>query len=229
MSPTVHTLPWFTDFTLVVAVFAAGLVLCHTLFIRFFPLGAIAWKRIDYVWLAMAFVGLVSAVGAGKELLTRNMLNMETERLESARDHVEAQAQHGPSRLVCRDVVHEERYQSKADFERLQRELKAQCSWFRTVLLYFQANGQQDFHYAKPYPSGGEQEAYRIFSQDLKGYNEEVREVQNLRMMAKMTELEISAKLLGPLVLALALALRMTKVTAEIIAEKQKNRSDTKV
>ncbi len=222
MNATDPTLPWFTDFSLVIAVFAASLVLCHILFIRVFPLGSIAWKRVDYIWLAMAFIGLVSAVGSGKELLTKNMLNIETGRLQIARDHLEGQAQHGPSSLVCRELVHNNTYQSKADFQRLQNEFNAQCSWFRTVLAFIQATGQQEFHYEKSYPRGGEQEAYKIFAQDLKGYNDEVREVKKLRRMAQITDLDIFARLLGPVVLVLALALRMTKVTAEINVEKKK-------
>jgi hypothetical protein len=222
-------LPWFTDFYLVIGVFIVALILCHVLLVSIYPRSAIYWKRVDYVWLSMACIGLVSSVGAGKEVIMKHAIGTEIKRLNDARDHFLYVAKEDAASLVCRKLDHNETRQSELDFKKYQEEFNAQCSWFKVVESYanalLQEQPPEEFHYSTSYPDGGEQEAYKQYLAAEKIYNDEVRSVRQLSRMSAMTPLEERAKLFGPIVLALALALRITKVTADVEEEKKKRRA----
>jgi hypothetical protein len=222
-------LPWFTDFYLVIGVFIVALVLCHVLLIFIYPRSAIYWKRVDYVWLSMACIGLVSSVGAGKEVIMKNAIGTEIKRLNNARDHFLYVTKEEAASLVCLKLHRNEATQTELEFKKYQEEFAAQCSWFKVVESYLNALLQEqpseEFHYSTIYPQGGEQEAYKQYLVAEKIYNDEVQSVRQLNRMSAMTPLEERAKLFGPIVLALALALRITKVTADVEEEKKKRRA----
>ena len=222
-------LPWFTDFLWVIAVFVAFLLLCHVAFIRVLPLSSTAWKRVDYIWLSMAFVGLIGSVGNGREYVAKNLLEMETHRLESARDFIEGRARFGTSGAICREFVRSEFAPPPQEFERIQNGYNSQCKWFRKALVLIQAsasslnelNAQVLFG---PYPAGGDQGTYTLFSDAVAQYNADVKNVAQFRTATETTAFEAFIRLLGPVAIALALALRMTKVTAEIKSDKKKTK-----
>ena len=220
-------LPWFTDFRWVIAWFVAFLLLCHVAFIRVFSLSSTAWKRVDYIWLSMAFVGLIGSVGNGREYIAKNLLKMEIHRLESAHDFVEGRARFGTSEAICREFVRSEFSPPPQEFERIQNGYNSQCKWFRKALALIQTsapslhelNAQVLFG---PYTAGGDQETYRLFSDAVARYNAGVKNVAQLRRETETTAFEAFIRLFGPVTIALALALRMTKVTAEIKSDKKK-------
>ena len=222
-------LPWFTDFYLVIGVFIGALILCHMLLIFIYPQSAIYWKRVDYVWLLMACIGLVSSVGAGKEVILKNAIGTEIKRLNNARDHFLYVTKDEAASLVCFKVNRNEATQTELEFKKYQEEFDAQCSWFKVVESYLnvllQEQPSEEFHYSTSYPHGGEQAAYKQYLVAEKIYNDEVHSVRQLNGMSAMTPLEERAKLFGPIVLALALALRITKVTADVEEEKKKHRA----
>ena len=54
-----YPLPAATRVPFLLSALAVALVLFHIILIRLWPLGKTAWKRVDYVWLSMAFIGVV--------------------------------------------------------------------------------------------------------------------------------------------------------------------------
>lgn len=222
------SLPWFTSFAWTLMIFIGGLVTFRVLFLHVAPLTSIGWKRVDYIWLSMALLGLLGAVGAGREVVAKNVLNLEKFRLESTRRYAEGRADFGTSIAVCRQFVRSEFSPPVELFDALQREFDSQCAWFKKASKALMEKAREEpapIDFSATFgvaPAGGDRQIYESFQNSINGYNAAVKDVQTLQQQAKPTELELMVRLLGPLLVALALALRITKVSAEIRSELSK-------
>jgi hypothetical protein len=115
-----------------------------------------------------------------------------------------------------------------AEFERLQSEFDAMCAWFReaatrtptelakrTPLTLEQLGGGSP-------PSGADQFYVESAAEELKLYNSALGAVGRLKEPAVRSEGEATLAIVGPFLLAVALALRITKVTGEIRLDRGK-------
>lgn len=221
------SLPWFTDFKTIFFVFLIFLLIFHILFIKIFQFSSIAWKRIDYIWLSMAFFGMLSSVGSGREVVSKNMLELERNWLNSQRELIVDNLKSGTSIAVCRQFIQSQYSPPPDEFKKMQMEYDAQCEWFKNSHTRFQAlqndSNDLDLHTLfGVYPAGGEQDRYKSLLDLVNKYNLQLNSVKNLEVSARTTDFELFVRLLGPAFLAIALAMRMTKVTAEVISEKAK-------
>jgi hypothetical protein len=220
-------LPWFTNFGWIFLFFIVCLIACHVILLRFFPLGSIAWKRVDYIWLSMALLGLLSGVGTARKIFAETYVQAEKRRIESFYEAADLFADHATSKnAICLERAPAQ-FGDSASEER-QREYLAQCEWFKKALAslkgvpaFVELDPRVVFD---PYPTGGDQEAYREFFDFFSSYNSQVKALSPLLEESKPTVFENIVRFLGPLAIAFALALRMTKVSAEITGEKSKRK-----
>lgn len=220
-------LPWFTNTWKVVGLFLLFLCVCHVVLIRWRPIGSIAWKKVDYVWLSMAFIGILGSIGNGRGIVANNMLKLEMGWLESSRSYVESMANDGTSPSICRKFIPSTLFSPK-ELAQVQGEFDAQCRWFREAYSTIKNLPKTVTKISAttllaPYPSGGDQSHFKFLSDAIVAYNANVERVIELQNEAKENQFETILRLLGPAVVALALALRITKVTAEIISERAKS------
>lgn len=222
------TLPWFTSQAWILGIFVAALAVFHILFIRVFPLSTIGWKRADYIWLLMALMGLIGAVGTGRAVIADNLLNHRESRIEGAFNLMKMGADFGTSRAICRQFVQSE-FIPPEGLERIQREFDAQCEWFRAVVAKLNEIKHLDPAPIDPIkmfgaqPSGGEEQTYKSFSESIITYNSTVEHIKSLERAKEPSDIELLLRFLGPALLAVALALRITKVTGEIHLGKSDN------
>lgn len=220
-----ETMPWFTNFWWIFGIFAIATLIFHAIFIWRWKLKAVDWKRVDYVWLSMALIGLVSTVGNGRELLARNLLQIEQSRLASLYEHMRYQARVGLPEPLCFASENPSKFQSPEVARQRAREFGSQCAWFKKVSAVLDASDSPKklaYDGFGPFPAGGDQNAHARFTEVVELFNSETDRVDHLAAEAKSTDFEEIARLLGPALIALALALRITKVTAEVKAELHK-------
>lgn len=220
------TLPWFTSFWAIVVLFLVLLIIFHLLLIRFFPPSQIWWKKIDYIWLAMAFLGITTSVDAGRQIIGGNFLWAETARLDGARDYVGSSLESGQSIALCRQFIPSPLFTAK-ELAKTQSEFDAQCQWYRhmAVAIKMLLIEEASINLGKfpAYPPGGDQQIHELLKKSISVFNQQAEVVSSLRTEMAASDFEKFLRLIGPAVLAAALALRMTKVTAEVVAEKAKS------
>lgn len=222
-----YQFPWLTEFGWIFLIFVAALITFHFTLIRKSPLSSVQWKQVDYVWLLMALIGMLGTVGSARELIANNLLDLANHRRAFSYQTVESRLQFGTSEAICRKFERSEFSPPGEEFDRLQNEYDLQCKFFQRAvdLLKAKAAHQEPLDLIQlfgQYPIGGDQQVYENLRDATTIYNENLEVVATLQEKAQVTELESFMRLVGPLLIALALALRMTKVTAEVVAEKKK-------
>jgi len=112
-----------------------------------------------------------------------------------------------------------------------QNEFDKQCAWFKKALVSLQKLDAKNhtpvdiMSLAGEHPAGGDDWAYKSFAESVVSYNESLARVAKLEEERKLSLFEQLLQVLGPCILVIALALRITKVTGEISLESAKNRS----
>jgi hypothetical protein len=219
------TLPWFTNLLAILGLFFILWLIFYLLLIVFFPQSQIWWKKIDYVWLAMAGLGIMTSVDAGRQIVGGNLLWIESARLDGTRDYIESSLQAGQSTALCRQFLPSALFTAE-ELAIRQSEFDAQCLWYRHMGVAIKRliieEDSIDLSKFPPYPSGGDQQISQRLKESVSFFNKQVQVVSSLRKEMAASDLEKFLRVIGPVALAAALALRMTKVTADVRAEKTK-------
>lgn len=220
--------PWHASKFVIFLVFIVSLIIFHLCLILKWQLSSISWKQVDYIWLLMAFLGIMGAIASNRQMMASTQVAYAELRLKSAQSDVMGRAQFGLSNVVCGKFLHTEYSPPLEDFNRMQKEHSEQCEWFKALN---EKLGKISTPYMQPMriadlvgirPQGGSAFAYENFDKAIENYNAAFKEYQAAVYETEATLFELILKQLGPLLIALALSLRITKVSAEIIAEKEK-------
>lgn len=173
-------------------------------------------------------LGMLGAVGGSRQTIADNLFKLEMHRVQSSREFVLNQAEFGTSVAVCRQFIHSEASPPPEQFKKLQRDFDTQCEWFKKALIKLKSLNKSDTELLDPtklfdpVPEGGDRSIYKVFLDSIIVYNTTFSGAQSFEREAKPSELELIIRMLGPVLLAVALALRITKVTAEIRTERSK-------
>lgn len=221
-------LPWFTSQWWILCVFIISWAMFHVLLVHVFPLSSIRWKQVDYAWLAMAFIGIISNISGNRATIAENLQSMANARSAAAHYEVMDSAEFGTSIAICRQFF-ASKYSPPPDvMEKTQREFNAQCEWFKKVkdALHLREKGSEkkieiDRLAGEP-PTGGEDWAYSRLKQSVARYNESLEDLKSLNEAKSISEVESVLQFLGPLFISFALALRITKVSGEVALERKR-------
>lgn len=230
MHDTDLTLPWFTSQWWIFCVFIVSWAIFHVLLVRLFPLSSIRWKQVDYVWLAMALLGIIGSVSGNRAVIAENLQSMATARSTFALREVMNSAEFGTSIAICRQFVTSEFSPPPDVMEKTQRQFNAQCDWFKKVsevLRAYEKDSAKQIDIVRLVgepPTGGEAWAYSRFAQSVALYNDSLEDLDSLNKAKSNSGIESVFRFLGPLLIALALALRITKVSGEVALERQRER-----
>lgn len=176
----------------------------------------------------MALLGVLSAIGSNRVVVAQNLVGNSEARAESARRDLLERAKFGASPAICRTFVASQFSPPPAELARMQREFDEQCKWFKGLVKALEAlpseklrlEGILELSGARP--RGGEPWAYESLDAGVEGLKSSLEELNQLRSEAQVGGLELALRFLGPYLLVLALALRMTKVTAEVRGERRR-------
>lgn len=207
-------------------VFAFFYYLCCWTLISVFPLGEVGWKKVDYLWLALASMALVSAT----QVVRVDWFQTDF--------HLAQSAESGLQRRVMADIddlLAPE--QCKSAPQRLEPQDAAQvaslCERFATlprmadgrlstlgVAQVEQALESLQGEYSSPLVSQWLERIGTDFSEQ-KRQREEVR---RLHQLTQASQAEKTYSYCSPLLLVIALALRAAKVTGEVLLKAPRRR-----
>lgn len=177
----------------------------------------------------MTLIGITGAVSSNRADISNQLLISAETRMKSSLDWVYQMAEDGGTQIVCRTFTQTQLPPPSPDFDRLQQELKAQCDWLKKIdkaLGPRSARAEVSINILKavgPPPAGGEQSITKAMTDAIDGYNAALVEVAELRVAGQASTFELIIRFIGPVLLAMGLALRVTKVKGEILIERQKH------
>ena len=205
--------------------FVAALVIFHLLLVWPRNLSKRRWKYVDYVWLLVASLTIVSFSSDIRRQVTENKLELATQRVKSMHAIFSKLYANQPPSYVCMKFVRGEF--SPDNFDDLQEEFDRFCDWFRLFGPRFSTATLPDY---RSFPTDLLEtpnttneflvEVIGELKQQLSYYNDAVDTRMRVSRETAETEFEESIRLLWPWLFFLAVALRMTKVTGEVLHER---------
>jgi hypothetical protein len=222
-------LPFFAKLWVVGIIFIVFMVLLDLILVRWRRISAVAWKRVDYIWLGFAALGLIGAVAQSRQLTATNFLPYasQTKSLDfrNIRQYIEMEV---GSPAICRTFTRTQYSPPPEEAERILHEYNRVCEWFNQVSATFpktEPSGEIPFTSLPASP----EVTLKDLRETVAGlrvtfdyYNERARYVAMLRASTEHSDAEQALTLVSPLLLAFALALRITKVTGEVRLELKK-------
>lgn len=223
-----YTLPFFAQTTWIIGIFVGSLIAFHCILVGWLKLGKVAWKKVDYIWLAFGAIGIFASVEVPRNFVGGNLTALAESRMIGMITRLNMEVEIGKGPGFCRVFVPSEYSPPKTEFARIQKEHDAVCNWFNLLAKTLPTTAEN-----VKYPisltalpilpvDGGETFARRLkaLTQSIEGVNQQLAVIEELRASKKRNSMEEALQLLGPLLLAVAIALRITKVTGEIANEK---------
>lgn len=225
--PEYFEIPVAATLTFAVGVFLGALLSFHLLFVVWFRIGKLGWKIVDYFWLGFAALGLIGASGQATRLVATSHLSALNDLAPAIKDPVqEAVSLYAGNGYLCRTFIRSEWSPPPEEFARNQGEFDAVCKWFKDLAPLIPKDPFTVLN-TKALPP-----APVVNQTDLKAHIKTFHEalaqrerviVKHLQLaaLAKSSDGEQSLTYLSPLLTALALALRFTKVTGEIMLDRR--------
>ncbi len=219
----IFSLPFTASTWTILLIFVVLLIVFDLILVRWLKLGNFAWKIVDYIWLGVGALGLIGAASQSRQITATNFLpfavEVKTMTFQSAQQYVSG---YRGSPIICRTFTRTEFSPPPEELDRISKEYATVCTWFEQLYAVFpqtEPTGGIDptgFPVPPEVTSRDLQDIIGGFARTLDPYNVHATYVENLRRKAQRSEAETSLMIVIPLLLAIALALRITKVTGEI-------------
>lgn len=203
------------------------LLLFHWWLVSKRPLGKVGWKRIDYIWLAIAALGVIGQAGNVRMKLFSQVKETARARSQNALLDLKQQANFAVGPSVCRTFIKTENTSPNSD--EVQREYNVACSELTRLTADIRTAGidRKVGFLVDLDPLNKKTTDKQLLAtiQDLEKshsrFTESITEVNNIEDKTHMTDTEFVLLFLSPYLLVMAIALRITKVTGEIRIEKE--------
>ena len=208
----------------VFVVFVVSLALMHFVFLRLWPLGKQGWRKADYWWLAFAALGLVGGPGQVRQFIASSASTqadaMVAGRYEAAiRLATSYTSDPGP---LCVTFVRGPFSPPLDEFDRRQRQHDEGCAWIKQLVATLPEAPPKNVlpETLIGHPANLTDAAIVNMLGDVRDsfvyFNDALRQRAVLSTMERPSELELAVMMVSPILLSLALALRITKVSGEL-------------
>ncbi len=220
-------IPFYGEAVWLIAVFVVTAIVLHLLFVVAFPLNKRQLKQIDYIWILIAVIGLYGSETQIRRAFAGEYIEMGLARVRAKYDFIRYQIKAFTGPDVCRETPRSEL--TAPNTAALQKEFDAACQYGRQIfeklpnqppmaMREFDAIGLRD----RPAVSSAFLKSlYQDVDLSLETYATYLADYQRLRKINEYSELELIFAVVAPNLLAVALALRLVKVTGELKLEKQ--------
>ena len=215
-----------SSFWSLLVVFVVSLGILYLLLVRVFPLGKIGWKRVDYVWLAVAVIGLLSTSSDACRLIAENRYENQILYTALSYDAFHREVESGTGIAICREFNRTEF--SPPNLDAIQKEYNAVCNYYKDLIQHVPQklnDGKRvQFPTSLVRPDVTDKMLVRDFErlqQSFDEYEKDQTVQEGLATAKTKSDLERSATIIGPLLLTFALAFRVVKVIGEVKIEKR--------
>jgi hypothetical protein len=202
-------------------VFCVFLCIMDLLLVRLLRLSDSAWKRVDYIWLGTAVLGLVASSTQGGRLIGSNYLKTMEPVLESKYTDLRATLRSGIDGMICRSF--QRAPGSPDNLDTVIAEYDTLCRSYRMLFdklpteLPKATPSLEELGFVLPHGDDIIVGPYiNMLRSSAQSYENIRRDVVRWRGQSKQGGAEDAFLVLGPLAIAFALALRITKVTGEL-------------
>jgi hypothetical protein len=195
---------------------------CHALLLWLFPLGEVNWKRVDYIWLFAACLGVLASSGKAARFIAENQLeNFQEPVTITSYEFLRADIKSGLEGSEC--VPLRRSADSPPDFEERVKEQKTMCEQYKKLDAQMPKTVEPPFKPIKELgfvPLAGNPEyvaaPFEVVNRDAEEYERNREMYEEITEKTKSSKWENAYLAMGPLLLAIAVALRITKTTGEI-------------
>jgi hypothetical protein len=202
-------------------------LLLHIGFVWVFQLKDVTWKYADYVWLFVAALGVLAASGRAGQFIATNVLNSMIEpRTEMSYKMLRSEIRIG-RQIAC--VPRHKTSESPANFDEMYRAQQDACQ------QYIKLDAEMPDSIKEPFPpldklnfhpiTGDKQfvkTEMEIANKSAAVYEQDLAEYTKVTEKKNSSDAEDFYIAMGPLLLALAIAVRVTKTSGEIKNAKNK-------
>src|SRR5262245_28937921 len=126
-----YAFPWWANPWWMIGALAVSLLLFHCLLVWFRNLTSVGWKRVDYIWVSLAFLGVLGTVAQSREIVASNHRNLAQARAKVRFEWFKDAVAFGHSPAICRTFVRSEFSPPEEQMKELQLGYNAQCEWFK--------------------------------------------------------------------------------------------------
>jgi len=200
-------------------IFLVSWVVFDVIFVRLWPLTKRGWKKVDYVVVGVAAVGILGAAGTIRREIAKNFQSTAETRARTSYEFARYQMGNLSAPFICRTF--EKTELSPPNLSELQAEFDRVCAFGRAALnkIPTEMPKETGFPDVGAWPDVKSGMLTQVFTEDKQAidrYRATRETFDKLRGDAEYSALDSNLFFLTPLLIAVALALRMTKVTGEL-------------
>ncbi len=227
MNAPYFSYPWFIEPWKMGVTFLVALSIFHVVFVWVRPLTITGWRRADYFYLSGALIGILLSVDTNRQFVTQSYIASAAILSEARYAELVSRLQFGQSGAVCRVFVRTESSPPADEFKWMQTRYDDECAWFKRLNDALPAHAKDPqlpidlVSLAGTFPQGADEGTVTAARDAAKAYNDSLATIDSLKRDLEDGELRIGLRFLGPFLLTVALALRLTKVTGELALDRR--------
>lgn len=201
------------------------LVIFHALFIyiRASRLNEKGWKIVDYIWLGCAAFGLIFLSSDARTSLADIWSPIEQRYTDATFRAIKSYADDAENSYFCTHAGQRTK-NSPPELELISQDFRTACKWRQELDLVVNATLKNEhpkltFHdipSATFHDEGFIDSELQWLEEIFQDYRRDVVRLRDTQSRAELTAWELLLKLTAPILICIALALRITKVTAEL-------------
>jgi hypothetical protein len=212
--------------------FLACIVVLHILFIWIFPQDEAIWKRVDYIWLGLACIGILTATADVRCQSAKTLLPQiqswpynDFSILYGWVKEYQIGSIYDSSRFV-------KTADSPSDFDEMNKQYDYACELIKavdkalpeleTVKEELMTIRVEDLPDDSHITAGWPRKVVNNIKMHISNYEYNHQRFESTRLYSEPTELELLLFYINPYIIGLALAIRITKVSGELSLLKQK-------
>lgn len=204
--------------------FGAFLLFFHVWLVYWKPIGNIGWKRVDYIWLGVAVIGLVGQSAQVRQHWYATTYGISHYRVDGALKELKQRADFSIGAAICRPFVKSE--YSPKNFDQIQAEYKFACIEFAKITKEVRSAGtNRDVGFLDLLDTSQIRNKLTdsILIETLSDlesahhrFIDALKERNDAKYKTQTTSGEFVLIIFSPFLFMFALALRIAKVTGEI-------------
>jgi len=233
------SIPFFARISVVIAIFLVALLAFHIYWVWWKPLDKIGWKKVDYLWLGLTIISLIGYVSQSRSIIAGYLVRGATLQMSGAYYSLSRTAEmygnNNPG--ICRTFVRGPHSPPAEQFQRSQQEFNIACDWFNKVATIIPLRDKPPAAkillvdlppiptFTEPVLTGN----LRALEKELSNFNATVATHDEIEAQTHRSLPEEILVIFMPIFFAVALAMRITKVTGEIRVERRPPRPEVPV